>query len=77
MALVEDNLLSPLQAELLALLKATSPLFRDQLVIETGYPRTTVYDNLVRLENRGLVRRVHQHRNTRGRPITQWCVEES
>ena len=48
----EDGMIfSPLQKELINVLERNGPMTRAELVKRVDSPRTTVYDNLMRLNN--------------------------
>ena len=65
----EDGMMfSPLQKELMEMLEEQGPMTRHELVENTGKPRTTIYDNLMRLQKYNLVKKFPRPRNTRGRP---------
>ena len=54
----EDGLMfSPLQKTLLNVLEKNGPLTRSDLVKQLDSPRTTIYDNLTRLQNHNLIRK--------------------
>lgn len=57
-----------LEKLLLNLLAEHGPLTRNELVKLTKLPRSTLYDNLVKLIDRGLVKKESLPRKTRGRP---------
>jgi predicted ArsR family transcriptional regulator len=61
------NLLSDVQKRLLDVLKNNGPMTREEIITATGYPRTTIYDNLTALKP--LVKKYSRPTNTRGRPI--------
>ncbi len=66
----EDGLMfSPLQRELLNVLEKRGPMTRSDLVKSVQHPRTTVYDNLTRLQNHQLIRKYSRPTNSRGRPL--------
>ncbi|UYP46552.1 hypothetical protein NEF87_002837 [Candidatus Lokiarchaeum ossiferum] len=66
----EDGLMfSPLQRELLNMLEKQGPMTRSDLVKSVNHPRTTVYDNLTRLQNHQLIRKYSRPTNSRGRPL--------
>ncbi len=50
------------------LLKEDRPVTRPELVEKTGVPRSTLYDALVRLETRGLIKRHKFYKQGKGRP---------
>ena len=65
----EDGMIfSPLQKELIGVLEKNGPMTRRDLVDRTGEPRTTIYDNLMRLAKYNLVKKFPRPRNSRGRP---------
>jgi uncharacterized membrane protein len=65
----EDGMIfSPLQKDLIDILEENGPMTRNELVSETGQPRTTIYDNLMRLAKYNLVKKFPRPRNSRGRP---------
>ncbi|MEE9410623.1 MAG: ArsR family transcriptional regulator [Candidatus Heimdallarchaeota archaeon] len=53
---------------LLNLLSEHGPLTRGELVSHTHIPRSTLYDNLAKLINEGLIKKESIPRTTRGRP---------
>ncbi len=58
---------------LLQLLEMNEELLRSEIVRLTKIPRSTVYDNLVKLENKGLVKRENRKLDrTLGRSNTFW-----
>lgn len=73
----EDELMfSPLQIELMKLLKDNGPMTRSEMVKETGKSRTTIYDNLMRLQKHNLVKKFSRPRNIRGRPLVYFKIVE-
>jgi len=72
----DENMFSPLQKELLILLENKGPMTRADLVKSVDYPRTTVYDNLMRLANHNLVRKFSRPTNIRGRPLVFFKLSE-
>ena len=67
---------SPLQRELLRILDEKGPMTRADLVKLVESPRTTVYDNLMRLANHNLVRKFSRPTNFRGRPLVFFKLSE-
>lgn len=59
---------SPLERELYELLMKNGPMSRAAILAVIDYPRTTVYDNLMRLKNRGYMKKFSRPTNARGRP---------
>ena len=73
----EDGMMfSPLQKELLNVLEKAGPMTRADLVNQVDHPRTTVYDNLMRLQHHNLVRKFSRPTNSRGRPLVFFKVIE-
>jgi uncharacterized membrane protein len=66
----EDEILfSPIQKEIISLLEKNGPMTRADLVKSLESPRTTVYDNLMRLSNHNLIKKISRPTNSRGRPL--------
>ncbi|MHA1721244.1 MAG: helix-turn-helix domain-containing protein [Promethearchaeota archaeon] len=66
----DDGLMfSPLQKDLMEVLEKNGPLTRSDLVKKLSSPRTTIYDNLTRLQNHNLIRKFSRPTNSRGRPL--------
>ena len=73
----EDGLMfSPLQIKLMNTLEKEGPLTRTDLMNKVDSPRTTIYDNLTRLENHNLVRKFSRPTNSRGRPLVFFKLTE-
>ena len=64
--------LSPIQFNLIKTLKDIGPLTRRDLVKELETPRTTIYDNLVKLQKRKLIEKFSRNDGERGRPRVFW-----
>jgi len=64
--------LSPIQFNLIKTLKDEGPLTRRDLVKELKIPRTTIYDNLVKLQKRKLIEKFSRTDGKRGRPLIFW-----
>jgi len=71
-----DEMFSPLQHQLVAKLREHGPMTRSQLTKAVDEPRTTVYDNLMRLIEYGYVVKKPHYRNTRGRPKVYYYLME-
>ena len=67
--------LSPIQTIILRLLGA-EPVPRRYLVEYLGMPRTTVYDNLMKLQAQKLVEKFSVNNKKRGRPVVYWKLTE-
>ncbi len=67
-----NDFLSPIQYNLMKALKDEGPLTRRDLVKELKIPRTTIYDNLVKLQKRKLIEKFSRNDGKRGRPLIFW-----
>ncbi len=63
---------SPIQFNLIKTLRDEGPLTRRDLVKELKIPRTTIYDNLVKLQKRKLIEKFSRTDGKRGRPLIFW-----
>jgi predicted ArsR family transcriptional regulator len=73
----EDGMMfSPLQKELMHVLEKNGPMTRSELVKQVDSPRTTVYDNLMRLNNYNLIKKFSRPTNSRGRPLVFFKLTE-
>jgi len=73
----EDGLMfSPLQKNLLRILEINGPMCRTDLAKKLSLPRTTIYDNLTRLQNHNLIRKFSRPTNSRGRPLVFFKLVE-
>ncbi|MFO7795993.1 MAG: helix-turn-helix domain-containing protein [Promethearchaeati archaeon] len=70
----EMEILSPLQFNLIKKLKEEGPLTRRQLVNKLRTPRTTIYDNLVKLQKKKVVEKFSRNNGKRGRPKVYWKI---
>ena len=50
------------------------PSMRKELVKGLGTPRTTVYDNLLKLQKRKLIEKFTKNNGLRGRPVVKWRI---
>ncbi len=77
LAKFEDGMIfSPLQKELLEVLEKNGPMTRAELVKRVKSPRTTIYDNLMRLNNYNLIKKFSRPTNSRGRPMVFFKLVE-
>lgn len=73
---LRSEFLSPLQHNLIKFLEGSGPISRRDLVKNFGCPRTTLYDNLLKLQKRKIVEKFTRSNGKRGRPVVYWrCVE--
>ena len=64
--------LTPIQNSLISTLKTRGPMTRRELVKQLNTPRTTVYDNLLKLQKNKLVEKYARNNGKRGRPLVFW-----
>ena len=67
--------LSPTQYNLIKTLENTGPLTRKDLVKQLKTPRTTIYDNLIKLQKRTLIEKFSRNDGKRGRPLVFWKMK--
>jgi len=67
---------SPVQFNLIKALKDEGPSTRRDLVKELKIPRTTIYDNLVKLQKRKLIEKYSRSDGKRGRPLIFWKIKD-
>lgn len=67
---------SPIQDKILERLEVSGSLTRRDLVRVLNIPRTTIYDNLVKLEKRKLVEKISRSNGNRGRPLIFWKIKK-
>jgi len=68
----QKEYLSPIQFNLIKALKEVGPLTRRDLVKKLRTPRTTIYDNLMKLQKRKLIEKFSRNNGKRGRPVVLW-----
>ncbi len=66
--------LTPIQYQLIQILEIGS-LKRRDLVQLLNSPRTTVYDNLIKLHKRKVVEKFTKNNGKRGRPVVFWKLK--
>ena len=69
------DFLSPIQYNLLKTLDIVGPSTRKDLVKQLNTPRTTIYDNLVKLQKRKLIEKFSRTDGKRGRPLVFWRLK--
>ncbi len=74
LTLEELGYMTPIQATLFKELSKGMSLTRKDFVEKFNRARTTIYDNLQKLEKRKLIRRFVRGNGLRGRPITFWYI---
>ena len=71
-----ERLVSPIQQNLIKILRTQGPLTRRELVSQLSRPRTTIFDNLLKLQKIKIVEKFSRNSGTRGRPLTYWKIKE-
>jgi predicted transcriptional regulator len=74
MSFEELDYMTPIQVEIFKELSKGISLTRDDFVEMLDRARTTIYDNLEKLETRKLIRRFKRGNGLRGRPLTFWYI---
>jgi predicted transcriptional regulator len=64
--------LTPIQNRLIKFLENNGPSTRKTLVKELETPRTTIYDNLLKLQKRKFIEKFGDNNGERGRPLVYW-----
>ena len=72
---IPKDFLSPIQHNLLKTLEKTGPTTRKDLVKHLNTARTTIYDNLVKLQKRKLIEKFSRNDGKRGRPLVLWTIK--
>jgi uncharacterized membrane protein len=67
--------LTPLQNNLIKTLQANGPITRRELVKHLNIPRTTIYDNLLKLQKRKIIEKFTRNNGKRGRPLVFWKIK--
>ena len=68
--------LTPIQYNLIRKLQNNGPLTRRDLVKVLNSPRTTIYDNLLKLQKRKLIEKFTRNNGMRGRPLVFWRLKD-
>ena len=69
------DFLSPIQQNLLKTLETTGPSTRKDLVKHLNTARTTIYDNLMKLQKRKLIEKFSRIDGRRGSPLVFWKIK--
>jgi len=67
--------LTPIQIKLIEFLQ-NGPASRKTLVKELETPRTTIYDNLKKLQKRKIIEKSRDNNGERGRPLVYWELKK-
>ena len=65
---------TPLQNNLIQLLESNGPITRRELVKTLKVPRTTIYDNLLKLQKKKMIEKFSRSSGKRGRPLVFWRI---
>ncbi len=74
--IISKEYLTPIQSILISKLRNFGPTTRKDLVKILKSPRTTIYDNLLKLQKRKLIEKFTRNNGMRGRPLVFWKVKE-
>ena len=67
---------TPIQHNLLKTLEKTGPSTRKDLVKHLNTARTTIFDNLVKLQKKKRIEKFSRNKGNRGRPYVYWRIKE-
>ena len=67
--------ISPIQHNLMKTLEKSGPLTRKELVNELKTARTTIYDNLIKLQKQKMIEKFSRNDGKRGRPVVFWKLK--
>ena len=74
--LERKDFFTPLQNSLIKILEDSGPITRKELVSTLNIPRTTIYDNLLKLQKRKMIEKFSRNNGRRGRPLVFWRIKE-
>jgi predicted transcriptional regulator len=72
---ITKEYLTPIQIRLIEFLQ-NGPVCRKTLVKELNTPRTTIYDNLLKLQKRKFIEKFGANNGERGRPLVYWELKK-
>jgi len=72
----KKDFFTPLQNNLIKILEKDGPITRRELVKVLKTPRTTIYDNLLKLQRRKLIEKFSRNNGRRGRPLVFWRIKQ-
>ena len=70
-----ETIISPTQNNLIKILQVNGPMTRKDLVNQLRVPRTTIYDNLVKLQKQKVIEKFTRNNGRRGRPLVFWKIK--
>ncbi len=71
-----EELLTPIQIRIFNELSTGKSLTRRYFVNILDTPRTTIYDNLVKLQRKKLVNKYSTNKGKHGRPLVFWHIKK-
>lgn len=71
------EILTPIQFHIINVLKNKGPLTRKDLVERLNTPRTTIYDNLTKLQKKRIIEKFSRNNGKIGRPLVFWKMKEN
>ena len=71
-----NSYLTPIQHQILETLKKEGPMHRAQLVKTLDTPRTTIYDNLLKLQKKKTIEKFSRNNGQRGAPLVFWKLKD-
>lgn len=74
--LEKRDFFTPLQNSLITILENNGPITRRELVKTLKIPRTTIYDNLLKLQKKKMIEKFSRNNGRRGRPLVFWRIKE-
>ena len=74
--LEKTDFFTPIQNSLIKILENDGPITRRELVNALKIPRTTIYDNLLKLQKKKMIEKFSRNNGRRGRPLVFWRIKE-
>ncbi len=71
----QKEIANPLQDNLIKILQLAGPITRRDLVKQLNSPRTTIYDNLLKLQRLKVVEKFSRTDGGKGRPLVYWKLK--
>ena len=73
---ITKGYLTPIQMKLIETIQRLGPSNRATLVRELKTPRTTIYDNLIKLQKIKIIEKSRDNNGERGRPMVYWKLKK-
>ncbi len=71
----QKEIATPLQDNLIKFVQQPGPITRRDLVNQLNSPRTTIYDNLLKLQRLKVVEKFSRTDGSKGRPLVYWKLK--